>query len=137
MKFFIVLLMTISLFSSYAFAHGEDKYGPNKGFIKMPGSFHTELVPQKDGSFHVFLLDLQNKNPAIKDSAVELRFSHMADSSNFKCTPVENHFNCINDKKTHSLKEGQLFITAKRLSNEAKEIAYDLPLKLKNEHSGH
>jgi hypothetical protein len=35
----------------FAWGHGEDKPGPNGGYIQMPGAFHTELVPVSDKVF--------------------------------------------------------------------------------------
>ena len=40
----MAFLVTFILMTSQSWAHGEDKYGPHKGFIRMPGAFHTELV---------------------------------------------------------------------------------------------
>ena len=42
-----------------AFAHGEDKAGPHGGFIRMPGAYHTEVVPVSKNQAKVYLLDMQ------------------------------------------------------------------------------
>jgi hypothetical protein len=132
MKILSFLLISHLLISTNAFAHGEDKYGPNKGYIRMPGSFHSELVPQSDGAFLVFLLDLQNKNPTLKDSSVELKLKDSKNTIVFKCTPMEDHFMCSNDKKVDINASGQLILKSKRLGIQARDAIYDLPLKLKN-----
>ncbi|MBY0414176.1 MAG: hypothetical protein K2Q18_08420 [Bdellovibrionales bacterium] len=124
----ILFLLCLAI-SSNAFAHGEDKYGPNMGYIRMPGTFHTELVSQKDGSFLVYLLDLQNKNPSIKDSSVELELRNGDDKRTANCSAINDHFLCkgIEGKITR----GEITVKAKRLGIQAKEAVYKLPLTLK------
>jgi hypothetical protein len=53
-----------------SFSHGMDKPGPHGGFVQMPGAFHTEVVPQKDGSLWVYLLDINIAEPSVRDSEV-------------------------------------------------------------------
>ncbi len=59
-----------------AYGHGENKLGPNGGFIKMPGAFHTEVVPVGQNKLKVFLLDMNWKNPSILNS--NLSVTHKA-----------------------------------------------------------
>jgi dipeptidase len=132
MKLLTLLVLSNFIISTSAFAHGEDKYGPNKGYIKMPGSFHTEVIPATDGSYRVYLLDLSNKNPTVKDSTLEFQIKDAEVITVFDCKPVESsHFNCISKNKIEN--KGQIILTAKRLGIQAKPTTYDLPLKLKNE----
>jgi hypothetical protein len=132
MKLLSLLVLSNLIISSSAFAHGEDKYGPNKGYIKMPGSFHTEVVPSQDGSYRVYLLDLFNKNPTVKDSNVDFQIKDSEVVTVFNCKPVENsHFNCISKNRIEN--KGQIILTVKRLGIQAKPAIYALPLKLKNE----
>ncbi len=49
---------------------------PNGGFIKMPGAFHTEVVPVGQNKLKVFLLDMNWKNPSILNS--NLSVTHKA-----------------------------------------------------------
>jgi hypothetical protein len=131
MKIFYFLLISNLLIATDAFAHGEDKYGPNMGYIRMPGSFHTEVVPEKDGSYRVFLIDLQNKKPTITDSSVEFQIKDGNKVTTFNCMPMQDtHFHCTTDEKKHD--RGQIIIKAKRLGIQARDAVYDLPLKLKN-----
>jgi hypothetical protein len=125
-KMFVILSLIIS---TNAFAHGEDKYGPNMGYIRMPGTFHTEVVPQKDGSFLVYLLDLQNKNPATKDSSVELEIANGSSRKNFNCIISDDHFQC--ETKEGIIEKGNVEVKAKRLGKQASKAIYELPLTLK------
>lgn len=128
---FISLLILSNLFASQAFSHGEDKYGPNKGYIRMPGTFHTEVVPQKDGSYQIYLLDVQNKNPKVQDSTVALELKTLSKTINFVCAPKnETYFHCKNEEIKKESKEGQIILKTKRNAIAAKEAIYNLPLKL-------
>ena len=130
MKLFSLILLSNLMISTSAFAHGEDKYGPNNGFIKMPGAFHTEVVPEKDGSYLVYLVDFYNKNPTVKDSSVEFQVKNNEKVVTFECKVVKNlYYKCTtNEKLTDS---GQIILTTKRLGSKGRPITYDLPLKLK------
>ncbi|MBC7428260.1 MAG: hypothetical protein H7336_06590 [Bacteriovorax sp.] len=52
---FVTLLITVFL-SSNALAHRMNKPGPNNGYIRMPGTYHIELVAQKN-VIKLFFLD--------------------------------------------------------------------------------
>jgi hypothetical protein len=69
MKTICMLFAAILFQHTLASAHGEDKAGPNGGFIRMPGAFHTELVPSGKDKLKVYLLDIQWKNPSLKNSS--------------------------------------------------------------------
>lgn len=128
MKIYLPILLLIT--STSAFAHGEDKFGPNKGYIRMPSTYHTELVPQNDGNFVVFLYDLQNKNPKTEDSSVELRVKDTKGETVFKCSPMEDHFMCSNEKKVNVGSSGKIILKTKRLGIKAPDAIYELPLRL-------
>lgn len=73
-EFRILLLIMASLFCILdVWAHGEDKLGPDGGFIRMPGAFHAELVPLSKNQVKVYLLDIDWKNPSVKNSMVKLK----------------------------------------------------------------
>jgi hypothetical protein len=137
MKILILVLSFITTFKS--FAHGEDKLGPHGGYIQMPGTFHTEVVPGSDVSYVVYLLDIKFQNPVIKDSYVKLRIEHNQQTINFKCPSMGNHFHCQQIGKIPT--EGKLYVIAKRLGQVGKEAIYPLPLRLKDAkssiHQGH
>ena len=63
----IISILISSLVGLTAFAHGEDKPGPHGGHIRMPANFHTEVIQDLDGSFHIYLLDMQFKEPIVKN----------------------------------------------------------------------
>ena len=130
MKLLSFLCLSNLLISTNAFAHGEDKHGPNNGYIKMPGAFHTEVVPSADGSFRVYLVDFYNKNPTVKDSTVEFQIKDAEKVIVFDCKPIEDtYYNCTSKEKNRD--KGQIILTAKRLGSQGRPAIYDLPLKLK------
>lgn len=128
------LLLTIN--SSVVFAHGEDKLGPNGGFVRMPGAFHTEIVPTSSNELKVFLLDMEWKNPSVLNSSVELTFSE----TKAKCEIKENYFLCEFPKTMDLTKKGKIKLLSQREKLKGNSVIYELPLSLKKEtdpHSGH
>ena len=124
---FISVIFSLT-FSLSAFAHGEESPGPHNGYIKMLGTFHVEAAADTDGSFHVFLLDVNFTNPTIKNSSVEMAFVQGGKKQPFKCEVMgNNHFHCKPQGK-YNLSSGKLFVKAKREGAEG-EGFYDLPLK--------
>ncbi len=126
MKFTLIFGL-IAAFSISVLAHGEDKPGPHGGHIKMPANFHTELVADADGSFRIYLLDMQFQNPTVKNSAVTVSVSGKKKNT-IKCAAMGNdHFHCFPDKP---VKSGTLVIKATRDSTTASmDAKYKLPLK--------
>lgn len=121
------LLVTAALlFSSQGFSHGEDKPGPNQGFIQMPGAFHTEVVPQSKNSIQVYLLDIAWKNPTVKDSSVQAKIG----SESVQCVAKTNFFICQFSEKIDLKSKSQLKISAVRQKAVGNEAVYELPLKL-------
>lgn len=131
MKTIVLFFMIYIISFSNAFAHGEDKPGPHGGFIKMPGTFHTELLPDNDGNFLVYLVDLQNQAPTVKDSTVSLKIKNATTEVPLDCMKMDDHFHCVSNTKVTITKESKVVILATRLGVRAPKIAYDLPLKLK------
>ncbi len=129
MKIYIYLL-TMLFVSVQSFGHGENKPGPNGGFIRMPGVFHTEVVPdKKDDSFHLFLLDLEFKNPTVKNSSVEALLEQKRNKKvKFSCEVMGvNHYHCKPDKG-YSKDSGKLTLKVKRDGAEG-NAEYQFPLK--------
>jgi len=133
------LLFTLGLFflpTLPAFAHGEDKPGPNGGFIRMPGAFHTELVPEGPSNFKVYLLDLNWKNPSVNDSSVKIR--HGAKGESAKCEKGNGLFySCTFSKKVDLGKQGVLVVQSRREKQNGVKVEYELPLKLYPVNEGH
>lgn len=140
----LFLILALSLPASLAWGHGEDKSGPNGGFIQMPGAFHTELVPVGKNKLKVFLLDFNWKNPSVKDSSLKVTY-HSGDPSSKKpeaaCEIKESRYYLCSFPKTLDVtKSGKLTLASKREGQEGMEISYDLPLKLAapaDSHKGH
>lgn len=111
-------------------AHGEDKPGPHQGFIKMPGAFHTELVALNESTVQVYLLDMNFKNPIIKDSKVEgkLRTKEGVEMI-FSCTPEKTYFQCPLPEPLTKHPGGKILIHAERSGSKGIPAVYDLPLK--------
>ncbi|MEQ1722148.1 MAG: hypothetical protein ABL930_03170 [Pseudobdellovibrio sp.] len=125
----VLFFATTLLSGILAFAHGEDKPGPNGGHIKMPANFHTEVIADKDGSFHIYLLDMQFKNPTVKNSEIKAYVINGKKKTSLKCSVMgENHFNCKGRKPVKSA--NSLVIKAKREGTWASmDAKYSLPLK--------
>ncbi len=125
MKYLLTsILLAISV---KTFAHGEDKLGPNGGYLKMPGNFHTEVVPSKDGTFKIYLVDINFKEPTVKASKVSVWITNKR-KSEIKCEPMKDHFHCF--PKGVNLNKGTLTVEAERNSVKGAEAVYKLPLAL-------
>jgi hypothetical protein len=122
-------LFVISLFISFqVYAHGEDKFGPNGGYIRMPANFHTEVVKINAKKIQVYLLDIQFKNPTVQNS--DVTGSHYIAHSEYKLNcraKKKKYFECIS--KT-ALLEGHLKISARRNDKTSYDAYYPLPLRL-------
>ena len=124
MKKFILFVL---LSSSFASAHGMSELGPHKGYIQMPGSFHTEVVQNTDGSFKIYLIDIEFKNPMTKNSGVKAKLKSKR-TTELKCSAVNDYFNCTGLAKL--VNKGELTILATRDGIKGNEAIYQLPMKL-------
>ncbi len=123
-----VYMMIVLFYSILALSHGEDKPGPHDGYIQMPGAFHTEVVAGSQGSFDIYLLDVEFKNPTVKDSEVQAWLSSGKKKSDLKCDLVEqSHFHCV--PSNTSFKGKELIVKAKREQMQGNEAKYKLPLR--------
>lgn len=129
------IFIALSLSSWNAFGHGEDKLGPNGGFIRMPGAFHTELVPNGKNSLKVFLLDINWKNPTVKDST--LKVTHIGSKRTEVCKIQTHYYICAFPKDVDLTIKGELSVEAQRAGQKGKIVSYELPLKLQENDSGH
>ena len=122
-------MIGLLILAQFAFAHGEDKAGPNGGFIRMPGAFHTEIVQSGKDKAKVYLLDMNWQNPSVKDSKVEVKLGTKAVF--IKCqAQEESYFLCSFPKGTDLSKKEKLQIKAQREGQMGNEVTYELPLKL-------
>lgn len=127
-------LLSALLISSNLFAHNEDKFGPHNGYIKMPGIFHTELVPEHGQNFKIYLLDVNIKNPTTENSNVILSYEGSNGNKNqYKCIKMKDYFSCSIDPKTTTLdfNKGSLVVEALREGKKGNKAIYSLPLSLK------
>lgn len=127
MKTKIAIFICLLTFATVTFAHGMNKYGPNGGYVRMPGAFHTELV-DKGTKIHVYLLDMSFKNPTVNNSAVKIIYKG-ASNTEYSCSKESDYFVC---EKPSSALQGykEISISAVRNNNKAIAATYNLPLKL-------
>lgn len=130
------LMMILILGKNVVYAHGEDKPGPNGGFIRMPGAFHTEVVPLGPNKLKVFLLDMTWQNPSTINSSLTVTLKSK-NSAEAKCAIKENHYVCGFSKGVDLNQKGELVVNAKRESQKGNQVSYVLPLKLQIIDDGH
>jgi hypothetical protein len=126
------LFLALSVLPEFTQAHGEDKLGPNKGYIRMPGAFHTEVVPNPNG-FKVYLTDVSFKEPMTKDSSVEFTLKKGSQETKGVCQAALDHFICELPKGL-DLKSGQLIVKASRNKAQGGLATYPLPLQVMANH---
>lgn len=120
-------MLSVLLLSSHLWAHGEDEPGPHGGHIRMPGTFHTELLLNSDQSLLFYLLDMNFKNPIVKDSSVEVHWELQGkDKVSFDCSVMDNHFHCT-PKGKYDANSGKLIVKASRGKSKGSAV-YNLPL---------
>lgn len=116
--------------TSTAYSHGEDKAGPHGGEIRMPGAFHTEIVQKKNDTFFVYLLDMNWKNPSVKNSSIKASITVDSQNINLNCIASKQYFECKSVKKLLTFKNGdELTINAVRENVSGGLAVYELPLR--------
>jgi len=88
-----LLAFCLSLFS-VALGHGMDKPGPHQGYIRMPGAFHTELVPDGENRLKVYLLDVEFKYPVTAKSSLVGTLKRQGTEAKLECKPTQDFFLC-------------------------------------------
>lgn len=132
----LTTMIFIGLGSQLALAHGEDKPGPNGGFIRMPGAFHTEVIPIGPNSLKIYLLDIQWQNPSVANAALSVTYKAKK-STQGKCSIEANHYVCKFPKNVDLKKSGELIVEAQRENQKGNVVSYELPLKLQVVDDGH
>jgi hypothetical protein len=127
----VIFCVALALSVTRAFAHGEDKPGPHGGAIKMPGSFHTEVVQVNGHQVKIFLLDENWQNPSVKQSSVELR---LQTGPVAKCEIRGELYLCVFAESVDLQNKDGLLIRAKRENKIGVEVRYDLPLHAPGKH---
>ncbi|OFZ31100.1 MAG: hypothetical protein A2622_00410 [Bdellovibrionales bacterium RIFCSPHIGHO2_01_FULL_40_29] len=120
-------VILLSLGGSTGWTHGEDKPGPHGGFIRMPGAFHTEVLPEAKNSLKVYLLDMQWKNPTTEKSSLVVTLTKPAVKAD--CTTVENFYYCEFPESVDLSQKADLKVLAKRDGQQGQSVTYPLPLK--------
>jgi hypothetical protein len=131
----VAAIIASSLVAQIVFGHGENKPGPNGGFIRMPGAFHTELVPIGSNSLKVYLLDINWKNPTVKDSS--LKVTHLGSKITEVCKIKSNFYICQFPASVDLVKKGELSVEAQRENQIGAVVSYELPFKLQKGNAGH
>lgn len=132
-----IIIIFISFFCFYLYAHGEGKLGPHNGHIRMPASFHTELVPVDSSHFNVYLMDVNNQNAMVENSKVELVYElNQKEVQKINCKKSVIYFSCKLKKKI-DLNQGQIILFVVRNGIVGKKAEYSLPLQLKSEMKNH
>lgn len=130
-----LILIALTLSGSRSFAHGEDKPGPNGGFIRMPGAFHTEVIKTGNSSIKVFLLDINWKDPVTTNSSVE---AELVGQGRVTCTPKSGKFFVCNFANSADLsRKGELKLKSVRNEMTGSPVSYELPLRLQKIEDGH
>lgn len=126
----IAALLVMGLSAEFVWAHGEDKPGPHQGFVRMPGAFHTEVVPEPSSrSLRVYLLDMKWAEPTTKNSKVEIWHREGRKRKALTCEAKDNHFVCQLPEGVE-LSRGRLELNAGRDGQKGNQVVYDLPLRL-------
>lgn len=126
MKLTLLLTALLTIITLNAYAHGEDKPGPNGGHIKMPANFHTELLILPNNQLQIFLIDIEFKNPTVENSTVTVTYKNKKRLTKLKCKPQSSWYICSGLPAGY---KGLVQIKAKRLGVEANTTAdYTLPL---------
>ena len=113
-----------------AFGHGEDKHGPNGGYIRMPGAFHTELVQANDQTFKVYLLDMNWKNPTVKNSSLGATVQLKTLTVTASCQSIDMYFLCSLPKGKSLSSAKEITLNARRDGAVGGPAKYAFPLKL-------
>ena len=118
---FVVLMMMIV--SNVVFSHGENKLGPHNGYVRMPGAFHTEVVPAGKDQIKVYLLDIDWKNPSVVKSEVKASIVSKT-NEDATCIIQENYFLCQFSKKVSLNKKSRTanFSDTRRPSRRCRKI---------------
>lgn len=129
MKCSHLLKYTSLLVPALGLAHGESKPGPHGGEIRMPGTFHVEVVANEE-ALDVYLLDMNFKHPQVADYKVRAVIERDGDRFTLECLVAkgEKMFRCLlpSDEK---LDAGSLVVDATRGGLPAVPMQFELPLK--------
>jgi hypothetical protein len=110
------------------FAHGEDELGPHSGYIRMPGTYHVEVIPAKD-ELQIMLLDVNFKNPTVLNSSVKVRIKNGNNAYLLRCKSEDNYFSCPISANLLTNKS-LLIVQSTRQFEHGAQVEYPLPFAL-------
>ena len=96
----------------------------------MPGAFHVEVLREGD-ALHVYLLDVQIKNPVVADSSVAATLEQNGTVTEFNCEVdgEQTRFSCALPEDVN-FDAGTLSINAQRGKTLGATATYELPFQL-------
>ena len=121
---FVTLLLTTML-ATNSFAHGMNKPGPNNGYVRMPGTYHVELLALQN-VLRVYFLDIGFKALPIKNATAKVSLKGMKEVA-VECSKEEAFFRCDTKESNMNSYKEILVKTSKNGENEAIST-YKLPL---------
>ena len=137
-KILLTLIFSSLFLNSHgAFAHGVDKPGPHGGFIRMPGAFHTEVLPQGKNKLKIYLLDINWKAPSLSQSSLEVTLEDGNLKNKAQCHTKDDYYLCSFQNTVDLTQKGNLKVLAQRENQKGEEDSYELPFKLKKIDNGH
>ncbi|TGL88743.1 hypothetical protein EHQ68_08885 [Leptospira congkakensis] len=122
-----IVFFIIFMSATQVFAHGEHKPGPHGGLIRMPGAFHTEVLPYQNLGFKVYLLDINFENPTSKNSKLQGKVVSKGKEFPLKCKNHPDHFYCEIPGGS-SVEEGELILSPEWNFQKGAVVKYKLPL---------
>jgi hypothetical protein len=126
---FVTILMTLAvtyITSMPLYAHGMNKAGPHGGYIRMPGTYHVELVPAAK-EIKVYFLDMNFAPIPLNQAHVTLTLNGkkplkaqcLREMHFFRCDTNEQSFKNFKELILESSKDGEPMATS----------SYKIPLK--------
>ena len=128
---FLLAAISFSSFTYVAFPHGMDKPGPHGGYIQMPGTFHTEVVPISESEWKIYLLDENLKNPMVKNSSVLATVEFNQKKVALTCKENGDYFACTLQNNSLNATPSKLQLEAKRGGGTMGISIYKLPLSFR------
>ena len=123
--------LTLTTLATIGYSHGEDKLGPHKGFVRMPGGFHTEVVNNGTLGFKVYLLDLNWENATTQDSSAKLTLVSKNKALHTTVCAARNDVFVCPVQSERDIKDAvKLELETTRMGIKGVKMDYDLPLKL-------
>ena len=125
MKASFVTLLLGALLSTSAFAHGMNKPGPNKGYIRMPGTYHVELVSEQN-TLKVYFLDMAFKPLPLEKATAKVVLKGLKEAP-VECSKGAAFFTC-DTKEANMNKYKEILVVSSKGGEREVTSTYKLPL---------